>query len=70
MNDPHVDRLHYSIRHSDGADYAAARPQQAEHTSFTLRIEGGQAAVTMIDHFATPEDARAIVEPFQSETEN
>jgi Protein of unknown function (DUF2971) len=64
MNDPHVDRLHYSIGHSEGRDCTAARPQERKHPSFTVRIESGQATVTMIDHFATAEDARAIVEPF------
>jgi hypothetical protein len=28
MNDPHVDRLRYSIGHSEGRDYTAARPQE------------------------------------------
>jgi len=64
MNDPHVDMLHYSIRHSEGVDYTAASPQEGRHTSFTVRIESGQATVSMVDHCATAEDARVIVEPF------
>ena len=64
MNDPHIEALHYSVRHGEGVDYGKAPPLSHETPGFTVRIENGRAEVTMKSHHATVETARAEFEPF------
>jgi hypothetical protein len=63
MNDPHVESLHYLIQHSKGDDYSRAVPLDHDAAGFAVRIERSEAIVLMKEHFATPEAARAVVEP-------
>jgi hypothetical protein len=64
MNDPHVEALHYSVRHAEDVDYEKAAPCRHDTAGFTVRIEADRAEVTMKKHHATVETARAEVEPF------
>jgi hypothetical protein len=64
MNDPHVDALHYSIRHSEDVDYDNASPRTVDTPGFAVRIENGRAEIMMKSHHATDDTARAEVEPF------
>jgi hypothetical protein len=64
VNDPHVKTLHYRIKHSDSTDFERAPPLEHAEKDFSIRIEAGRAMVEMSTHHATPESARAIVEPF------
>jgi hypothetical protein len=64
MNDPHVEALHYSVRHAEDVDYEKAAPCRHYTAGFTVRIEADRAEVTMKTHHATVETARAEVEPF------
>src|SRR5215831_8869278 len=65
MNDPHVETLHYSIRHADTVDFnKAPLLEYDKEPSFSVHIENGQANIKMKDHHPTEESARAAVEPF------
>jgi hypothetical protein len=65
MNDPHVDALHYCIRHTDAVDYSKAVPLEYDKIpAFSVRIEDGNAKITMKEHFASIKAAREVVEPF------
>jgi hypothetical protein len=64
MNDPHVEALHYSVKHAEHVDYDKARPLTHDTPDFTVRIENGRAEVRMKSHHATEEAARAEVAPF------
>ena len=64
MNDPHIEALHYSVRHADYVDYDNAGPLSHDTPGFTVRIENGRAEITMKSHYATVEAARSEVEPF------
>jgi hypothetical protein len=64
MNDPHIEALHYSVRHAEDVDYNKAPPLSRDIGGFTVRIENGRAEVTMNSHYGTVETARAEVEPF------
>lgn len=64
MNDPHVETLHYTIKHGDHVDYSRAAPLELEKTGFAARIADGRGLVTMISHFASVNEARSTVEPF------
>ena len=63
MNDPHVVALLYRIEHSPIFDYEKAQPCERELPQFRIRIESEQATVEPKCHFATAEEARAVVEP-------
>jgi hypothetical protein len=64
MRDPHVVALHYKIEHAGYVDYAKAAPFEGETDSFNIRIEQDQATFEMKAHFATVEEARAVVDPY------
>lgn len=64
MNDPHVEALHYAIRHSDTVDYGKAKSLHHTEPDFSIDIEAEKAEVVMKTHCATEEEARAFVEPF------
>ena len=64
MSDPHVESLVYDVRHSDSVDYSKAEPLDVEQLGFRIRIDKLVATVSMIDHYAKVEEARAVVERF------
>jgi hypothetical protein len=63
MNDPHVAALLYRIEHSPMYSYEDTLPYEHDLPEFRIRIEGAQATVEPKEHFATAEEARAVVEP-------
>jgi hypothetical protein len=64
VNDPHIEALHYRVRHAAHIDYDKAGPLDHDTAGFTIRIQNGRAEVTMKSHHATVDAARAEVEPF------
>lgn len=64
MNDPHIEALHYSVRHAEDVDYDKAGPLSHDTPGFTVRVENGHAEVTMKSHHSSVETARSEVEPF------
>ena len=64
MNDPHVEALHYRLKHSEGVDYAKAKPLEHQEPGFSIRIDNGRADIAMKSHYATAQAARDEVEPF------
>ena len=64
MNDPHVESLLYTIEHGALVDYSDAEPFVHEASAFWIRVENGRVRFEMLEHCATPEEARALVEPF------
>jgi hypothetical protein len=64
MRDPHVVALHYKIEHAEYVDYAKAAPFEGEADAFKIHIDQDQATFEMMTHFATAEEARAVVNPF------
>jgi hypothetical protein len=63
MNDPHVETLHYRIEHADDVDYKMAQPLECHLPAFRLRIQEDDVRITMLEHFATADDACAEVRP-------
>ncbi len=53
MNDPHVEALHYRIKHAVSVDFDKASPLEHEEPGFSVRIEKGQAKIVMKDHHPT-----------------
>src|SRR5436189_6466694 len=64
MNDPHVEALHYSVKHGEHVDYTQAVPFDHEEKAFNIQISDERAQITMKSHFPSLADARAVVEPF------
>ena len=64
MNDPHVVSLTYRVRHSDTVDFDRAPPVSVDRGSFRITLHGGKAKVEMVDHFASEEEARKVVERY------
>jgi hypothetical protein len=64
MNDPHVEALHYSVKHGEHVDYTQAVPFDHEEKDFNIQISDERAQITMKSHFPSLPDARAVVEPF------
>jgi len=64
MNDPHVEALHYRIRHADSVDFDKALPLEHEEPGFSVQIEKGHAKIAMKQRYPTAESARAVVKPF------
>jgi hypothetical protein len=63
MNDPHIEALHYSIRHAEHVDYDNASTLSHDTAGFTVRVQNGCAEVIMKNHHASVETARVEVEP-------
>jgi hypothetical protein len=62
MNDPHVTALVYRLKHPANVNYDKAVPLEYETADFRVTIKNLQARFEMKGHFATPEEARKIVE--------
>ena len=50
MNDPHVEALHYSLRHKEGIDYDRAPSLTRDMPNFTVRVKNGGVEVVMKAH--------------------
>ena len=64
MNDPHVVALIYTVGHGPSVDYTDAKPLAHEGHAFRLHVESRRVRFEMLEHFATKEDAHAVVDPF------
>lgn len=64
MNDPHVVSLTYRVRHSDTVDFDKAPPRSVDRVSFRITLDAYKAKVEMVDHFASAEEARRVVDPY------
>jgi hypothetical protein len=64
--DPHVERLHYGLKIEGPAIFSEAPPFEVETPSFRVCFEGPARGLTveMIEHHATEESARAVVESY------
>lgn len=63
MNDPHVERLHYRIKHDQAVNYKRAPAQIRDTPLFTARVESDRAVLEMKTHFAREGEAKAAVAP-------
>ena len=64
MNDPHVVALLYRVHHHDRVDYSRAEQLTHETADFRVEIKDLKARFELKEHYASEEDARAVVEPF------
>ena len=64
MNDPHVVALLYRVHHHDRVDYSRAGPLTYDTPDFRVEVNDLKARFELKQHYATEEDARAVVEPF------
>ncbi len=64
MNDPHVKALTYTIKHDDSVDYTNARPFSREEDGFSIRATGTAVRFRFHAHYATPEDAKRVIDEY------
>jgi len=64
MNDPHVVSLTYRIDVADTVDFDRAPPKATDRGAFRITLDAYLATVEMVDHFASVEEARKVVDPF------
>jgi hypothetical protein len=64
MNDPHVVSLIYRIEHSESVDFDEAPAQTVPCGGFRVTLDAGKARFEMVDHFASEQEARQVVERF------
>jgi hypothetical protein len=63
MNNPHVRALLYRVEHSSIFSYENAQPFADDLPEFRIRIEDDQATLEPKEHFASADEAQAVVEP-------
>lgn len=64
MNDPHVVSLTYRIEKAETVDFDKAPPLSVDRGAFRVTIDAYTAKIKMVDHFASVEEAKQIVQPF------
>ena len=64
MNDPHVSVLVYRVKHDETVNYDKASPLAYETANFKVSVNGREARFEMKEHFATVQQALAVVGPF------
>ena len=64
MNDPHVVALHYAVVIGADSDFEKAPPLQHTELAFQVEVTSAGATFATRQHFASVEDARAVVQPF------
>ena len=69
MNDPHVEKLYYSVIFSSGVDFNKAPPISGERDNFKWNLSKNQLIVKMKAHCATEIEARGMVDDFLKEWE-
>lgn len=62
MNDPQVESLKYMLRVPDQVKFENAPPLHYEMSGYVLDLENDLLTVTMKDHYAAQDDARAAVD--------
>src|SRR5688572_5461252 len=63
-NDPHVVSLTYNVEPRSGICFNDPPPLEKERAAYTLRLVEEVLTVSMKEHHATEESARACVEPY------
>jgi len=64
MNDPHVEALIFRVEHGPTVNYGNAQPLELEAQHFAIRLDANTATFTMKTHYASTDDALAVVMPF------
>jgi hypothetical protein len=64
MNDPHVVSLRYRLETDNTRSFANPSPLNGEKEPITWRLADGVLTCEMKTHYASPEEARAVVHPF------
>jgi hypothetical protein len=64
MNDPHVVSLTYRIEKAETVDFDKAPPRTVDRGAFRVTVDAYTAKIEMVDHFASVEEARNVVQPF------
>ena len=64
MNDPHVEALIYMVEHDRSVRYKDETLVEFERPKFRVKLEDGRARFELKEHYATPREARAVVQPF------
>lgn len=64
MNDPHVERLFYSVVTDETLDFADPEPVSVETDAFRIQLADGELTVEMLEHHAEPASACDVVEPY------
>lgn len=63
MNDPHVERLHYSLTTSEGLSFEKCPPLIHDTETHRFVLEDNQLTCELKEHFAEIEEAKGFVEP-------
>jgi hypothetical protein len=64
LNDPHVVSLTYGINKAETVDFDKAPPLTVDRGAFRVTIDAYTSKIELVDHFASVEEARNLVEPF------
>lgn len=64
MNDPHVEALHYFVKHDNSVDYSDVAPLVHDDALFRIRAEKRNVVLEPKGHYATEEEARRAAEGF------
>lgn len=64
MNDPHVNSLSYRLTPPENVTYNAPPPVTITRPGFHGTLADGMFTATMDTHYATLDEARAVVDPF------
>ena len=64
MNDPHVETLHYFVKHDNSVDYRDVEPLVHDDALFRVRAEQRNVVLEPKGHYATEEEARRAAEGF------
>ncbi len=64
MNNPHVETLHYCVKHDNSVDYRDVEPLVHDDALFRVRAEQRNVVLEPKGHYATEEEAKRTAEGF------
>lgn len=64
MRDPHIVSLRYRLEPVDSVTFDDPQPIERKTDAFRMRLEDGTLSIDMVEHFASVEDARRVVNSF------
>ena len=64
MRDPHVVNLKYVLKTDSSTAYRSPPPVHVVRDDFELTLDGGSIVCRMLEHYASVDEARRVVEPF------
>lgn len=64
MNDPHVDKVYYSLVTSDSCDFNKAAPVEFKTDHFNVKLDREGATFTMKTHCKSRDEACSLIVPF------